>query len=150
MFGPERSLISSSPRGTRTQAAVTATLLPPVIYICFLKNGCQPPLPFTQQPSPPTRGYLHRQAACRWYLGAGFIHKCMIVPTAAHRSPLLTGNLNQPIIPVGIHVTPAGGGSGLKWRRPLAHYCAYLQMPVGGAHIGVIKDLEIRGRIVVI
>lgn len=74
----------------------------------------------------------------------------MIVPTAAHRSPLLTGNLNKPIIPVGIHVTPAGGGAGLKRTRPLAHYRAYLQMNVGGAHTGVIKDLEIRGRVVVI
>lgn len=72
------------------------------------------------------------------------------VPTAAPRSPLLPGNLNKPIIPVGSHVTQAGGGSGLKWRRPLAHYCAYLQMHAGGAHIGVIEHLEIRGRIVVI
>lgn len=83
-----------------------------------------------------------RISRCRRYLGAGLIHKCMIVPTGAHRSPHLTGNLNQPIIPVGIPVTPAGGGSGLTRGRPLAHYCAYFQTHVGGARIGVIEDLE--------
>lgn len=81
--------------------------LPPVIHICFLKSRRRrrPPLPHPSAIA--TRRYPPRRAAGRWFLSAGLIHICMILPTAAHRGLFL----NKAIIPVGIHATPTRGGS---------------------------------------
>lgn len=112
MFGPERSLILSSPlrgkhtgchpgarrpgarcpwawrpaarrpaarrpaarrpaagrpaaRHQKTQSSIRVSgfllHLSPVIYIYFLQNGCQPPLPFIHQPSPPASTRISRR-----------------------------------------------------------------------------------------
>lgn len=123
-LSPERKTHTGchpAPRHQKTQSniRVSGSLLhlPPVIYIYFLKNGCQPPLPFIHQPSPPAATRISRRRAGGFWV---HIHICMILPTAAHRGLFFTGNLNQAIIPVGSHVTPMCRGSGPNWATPSA------------------------------